>query len=61
MHRPRKRFGQNFLRDQHVIDRIMAAAQIAAGEQVMEIGYFAEISDTEGNLIGLWENLVREQ
>lgn len=38
MHRPRKRFGQNFLRDRHVLDKIIAAAQLSAGDRVFEIG-----------------------
>ncbi len=37
-HRPRKRFGQNFLRDQHVLDRIVAAAELQADDRIMEIG-----------------------
>jgi len=37
-HRPRKRFGQNFLRDQHVLDRIVNAAQLQAGDRILEIG-----------------------
>lgn len=38
MHRPRKRFGQNFLRDQHVLDRIVAAADLQEGDKILEIG-----------------------
>jgi 16S rRNA (adenine1518-N6/adenine1519-N6)-dimethyltransferase len=37
-HRPRKRFGQNFLRAPHVVAQILAAAQLAPGERVVEIG-----------------------
>jgi len=37
-HRPRKRFGQNFLRSPHVIAGILAAAELAAEEEVVEIG-----------------------
>ena len=37
-HRPRKRFGQNFLRDQHVLDRIIAAADFQEGDRILEIG-----------------------
>ncbi len=37
-HRPRKRFGQNFLRDQHVLNRIVAAADLQASDRIMEIG-----------------------
>jgi 16S rRNA (adenine1518-N6/adenine1519-N6)-dimethyltransferase len=37
-HRPRKRFGQNFLRSPHVIAGILAAAELAPGEPVVEIG-----------------------
>jgi 16S rRNA (adenine1518-N6/adenine1519-N6)-dimethyltransferase len=37
-HRPRKRFGQNFLRDQHVLDRIVAAADLQANDRILEIG-----------------------
>lgn len=38
MHRPRKRFGQNFLRDQHVLDRIIAAADFQEDDRILEIG-----------------------
>jgi len=38
MHRPRKRFGQNFLRDQHVLDRIIDAADLRPGDRILEIG-----------------------
>ncbi len=38
MHRPRKRFGQNFLHDQQVIDRIIAAAELQTGDRILEIG-----------------------
>ncbi|MCG6896817.1 MAG: 16S rRNA (adenine(1518)-N(6)/adenine(1519)-N(6))-dimethyltransferase RsmA [Thiocapsa sp.] len=37
-HRPRKRFGQNFLHDQRVIGRIHAAIAARPGEHVVEIG-----------------------
>ncbi|WP_305045673.1 16S rRNA (adenine(1518)-N(6)/adenine(1519)-N(6))-dimethyltransferase RsmA [Geoalkalibacter sp.] len=37
-HRPRKRFGQNFLRDQSVIERILEAARLDGGSRVLEIG-----------------------
>src|SRR5210317_860005 len=37
-HRPRKRFGQNFLRDQHVLDRIVAAADLKQDDRILEIG-----------------------
>lgn len=37
-HRPRKRFGQNFLRAPHVVGQILAAAELTAGERVVEIG-----------------------
>lgn len=37
-HRPRKRFGQHFLRDGRVIERIIAAIHPAAGERLVEIG-----------------------
>ena len=37
-HQARKRFGQNFLLDQAVIDRIIEAINPAAGEHVLEIG-----------------------
>jgi len=37
-HRPRKRFGQNFLRDPHVLDSILRAADLQEGDRVMEIG-----------------------
>ena len=37
-HRARKRFGQHWLVDQGVLERIVAAAAIAPGERVLEIG-----------------------
>jgi 16S rRNA (adenine1518-N6/adenine1519-N6)-dimethyltransferase len=37
-HQPRKRFGQNFLRDTHVSDRIVAAIAPRPGEHLVEIG-----------------------
>jgi 16S rRNA (adenine1518-N6/adenine1519-N6)-dimethyltransferase len=37
-HRPRKRFGQNFLHDQNVIRGIVAAIHPLPGEQLVEIG-----------------------
>ncbi|MEM0953681.1 MAG: 16S rRNA (adenine(1518)-N(6)/adenine(1519)-N(6))-dimethyltransferase RsmA [Pseudomonadota bacterium] len=37
-HRPRKRFGQNFLCDDHVIDRILAAINPRPGQHLIEIG-----------------------
>ena len=38
MHRPRKRFGQNFLHDQNVLDRIIAAADFQEDDRILEIG-----------------------
>jgi len=37
-HRPRKRFGQHFLRDPSVVSRIVAAIAPAAGDHLVEIG-----------------------
>jgi len=37
-HRPRKRFGQNFLTDRHVIDRIMHAIDARPEDTIAEIG-----------------------
>jgi len=37
-HRPRKRFGQHFLRDQQVIDQIVAAINPQPDQQLIEIG-----------------------
>lgn len=37
-HRPRKRFGQHFLTDRSVIERIVAAIAPAAGDRLVEIG-----------------------
>ncbi len=37
-HRPRKRFGQNFLTDRRVIDRIVAAVAPGAQDHLVEIG-----------------------
>jgi 16S rRNA (adenine1518-N6/adenine1519-N6)-dimethyltransferase len=36
--RPKKRLGQNFLRDTSVLPRIVKAMELGAGEQVVEIG-----------------------
>jgi 16S rRNA (adenine1518-N6/adenine1519-N6)-dimethyltransferase len=35
---PRKRFGQNFLVDEHVLERIVAAAELTPADTVLEIG-----------------------
>jgi 16S rRNA (adenine1518-N6/adenine1519-N6)-dimethyltransferase len=37
-HRPKKRFGQNFLHDRHVVASILAAAELQPGDRVLEIG-----------------------
>jgi 16S rRNA (adenine1518-N6/adenine1519-N6)-dimethyltransferase len=37
-HRPRKRFGQNFLHDQHVINRIVDSIHPQRGDRLVEIG-----------------------
>jgi 16S rRNA (adenine1518-N6/adenine1519-N6)-dimethyltransferase len=37
-YRPKKRFGQNFLHDRSVIDRIMVAADLKETDQALEIG-----------------------
>jgi 16S rRNA (adenine1518-N6/adenine1519-N6)-dimethyltransferase len=37
-HRPRKRWGQNFLHDRRAIERIMDAIAPAAGDVILEIG-----------------------
>jgi len=37
-HQPRKRFGQNFLRDRSVIDRIIASVAPKPGDVLLEIG-----------------------
>ncbi|PLX85188.1 MAG: ribosomal RNA small subunit methyltransferase A [Desulfuromonas sp.] len=37
-HRPKKRFGQNFLRDSRIVDRILGAADLGADERVLEVG-----------------------
>ena len=36
--RARKRFGQHFLHDDHLVDRIVRASRIRPGERVLEIG-----------------------
>jgi 16S rRNA (adenine1518-N6/adenine1519-N6)-dimethyltransferase len=38
MHKPRKRFGQNFLHDASVIQRIISVIQPATGQNMVEIG-----------------------
>ena len=35
---PRKRFGQHWLRSEKVLQRIVAAADLSAGDRVLEIG-----------------------
>jgi 16S rRNA (adenine1518-N6/adenine1519-N6)-dimethyltransferase len=37
-HRPKKCFGQNFLRDRQVVDQIIAAAELQPADRVLEIG-----------------------
>ena len=37
-HRPRKRFGQNFLADSHYVARIAAAIDAQPGDAIVEIG-----------------------
>jgi 16S rRNA (adenine1518-N6/adenine1519-N6)-dimethyltransferase len=37
-HRPRKRFGQNFLHDTHIIEQIVDAIDPMAGDNMVEIG-----------------------
>lgn len=37
-HRPKKRFGQNFLQDRHVVDGILSAAGLQPEDRVLEIG-----------------------
>lgn len=37
-HRARKRFGQNFLHDAGIIDRILRAIHAKPGEHLLEIG-----------------------
>jgi 16S rRNA (adenine1518-N6/adenine1519-N6)-dimethyltransferase len=37
-HRPRRRFGQNFLRDRAVVERIVAAIAPRPGQRLVEIG-----------------------
>ena len=36
--RPRKRLGQNFLTDRHVLKQILATAEIGSQDTVLEIG-----------------------
>jgi 16S rRNA (adenine1518-N6/adenine1519-N6)-dimethyltransferase len=37
-HRARKRFGQHWLVDERVLDRILAAAELVPGDRVLEVG-----------------------
>lgn len=37
-HRPRKRFGQHFLADRNILNKIVAAARTAPGDTVLEVG-----------------------
>src|SRR5947209_4937395 len=36
--RPRKRLGQNFLRDSRYVDRVLEAADVGTEDEVLEIG-----------------------
>ena len=36
--KPLKRFSQNFLIDQNIVDKIIATAQVKAGEHILEVG-----------------------
>ncbi|MEL6438569.1 MAG: 16S rRNA (adenine(1518)-N(6)/adenine(1519)-N(6))-dimethyltransferase RsmA [Cyanobacteria bacterium J06621_8] len=36
--RPRKQFGQHWLRDERALDKIVAAAELAKGDRILEIG-----------------------
>ncbi|MEL6229651.1 MAG: 16S rRNA (adenine(1518)-N(6)/adenine(1519)-N(6))-dimethyltransferase RsmA [Cyanobacteria bacterium J06627_3] len=38
MPRPRKRFGQHWLRDPQILNQILAAAELSMGDRVLEIG-----------------------
>jgi len=38
MHKARKRFGQNFLTDEHVINRIVSSVGLQASDKLVEIG-----------------------
>lgn len=51
-HRARKRFGQNFLHDRQVIDRIHGAIAATPGERVVEIGP-GQGAITQGLLTGV--------
>ncbi|WP_119393394.1 16S rRNA (adenine(1518)-N(6)/adenine(1519)-N(6))-dimethyltransferase RsmA [Salinibius halmophilus] len=51
MHKARKRFGQNFLHDQRVIDRIISAINPKPGQRIVEIGP-GQGAMTEGLLAG---------
>jgi len=37
-HSARKRFGQHWLRDERILDRILEAAELAPGDRVLEVG-----------------------
>ena len=37
-HTARKRFGQHWLKDGSVLDRIVAAAELGASDRVLEVG-----------------------
>ena len=52
-YRPRKRFGQHFLIDQTIIDKIIAAIQPQSSETIVEIGPGrAAISNPLANIAG---------
>jgi len=37
-HRTRKRFGQHWLKDERVLDQILAAAELSGDDTVLEVG-----------------------
>ena len=37
-HTARKRFGQHWLRDERVLDQILVASELQAGDRVLEVG-----------------------
>jgi 16S rRNA (adenine1518-N6/adenine1519-N6)-dimethyltransferase len=55
-HRPRKRFGQHFLTDVGIADKIVAAADVGAEDAVLEIGPGRGV--LTGRLIGLARSLI---
>jgi hypothetical protein len=46
--------------DQHLTKIEAAGGRVLKGKtRIEDMGYYAYVSDTEGNLLGLWEDIKR--